>query len=247
MKIDRGVTFKATGDGVLLIIDGSLPFPEIKRQLQEHIASADSFFRGAGLVLEIREGTLTAREISDLEKTVGDCCNASLVGVTVSQGGNVTSLDLPGIAPVEDSPPSRRRGLATRKVSALIVTGIVRSGQRVRHSGHVVLMGDVNPGGEVVASGDIIVLGRLRGVAHAGATGDEGAVIAASSLEPSQLRIAGHIRRAPDGGSPPASLPEVARIRSRQIVVETYTDYLEKVRSSNGVIQMLDTAREGRY
>jgi len=40
-----------------------------------------------------------------------------------------------------------------------------------------VVLGDVNPGAEVVAGGDIIVLGALRGVAHAGAMGDEDTVV----------------------------------------------------------------------
>lgn len=41
-------------------------------------------------------------------------------------------------------------------------------------------------------------MGQLLGIAHAGADGDEDAVIAASYMKPSQLRIAGYISRAPD-------------------------------------------------
>ena len=60
------------------------------------------------------------------------------------------------------------------------------------------LLGDVNPGGAIVSTGDIFVMGSLRGMAHAGVDGDEGAIIAASHFRPTQLRIADVISRPPD-------------------------------------------------
>lgn len=60
------------------------------------------------------------------------------------------------------------------------------------------LIGDVNPGGTVIAGGNIYILGSLKGIAHAGAFGNEQAVIAASSMKPSQLRISEHLNRSPD-------------------------------------------------
>ncbi|MCM3743472.1 septum site-determining protein MinC [Sporosarcina luteola] len=68
--------------------------------------------------------------------------------------------------------------------------GIVRSGQVVKADGDLVVVGDVNPNGRVVAAGSIYILGRLKGIAHAGATGNEEAVIAASWLEATHLMIA---------------------------------------------------------
>ncbi|WOV88737.1 septum site-determining protein MinC [Sporosarcina oncorhynchi] len=68
--------------------------------------------------------------------------------------------------------------------------GIVRSGQIVEAEGDLVVIGDVNPNGRVVAAGSIYILGRLKGIAHAGATGNEEAVIAASWLEATHLMIA---------------------------------------------------------
>lgn len=67
--------------------------------------------------------------------------------------------------------------------------GIVRSGQVVEAKGDLVVVGDVNPNARVVAGGSIYVLGRLKGIAHAGATGNQEAVIAASWLEATHLMI----------------------------------------------------------
>ena len=41
------------------------------------------------------------------------------------------------------------------------------------------IMGDVNAGRMVTCTGDIIVLGALRGLAHAGAEGNEKAIVMA--------------------------------------------------------------------
>lgn len=75
---------------------------------------------------------------------------------------------------------------------------IVRSGQVLDIQGDVLLIGDVNPGGLIQATGDIYILGKLYGIAHAGVEGDEEAVIAASYMNPTQIKIASQLSRAPD-------------------------------------------------
>ncbi|RST76207.1 septum site-determining protein MinC [Siminovitchia acidinfaciens] len=78
------------------------------------------------------------------------------------------------------------------------VAAIVRSGQVLEVPGDLLLVGDVNPGGTVRAGGNIFIMGALKGVAHAGYSGRNDAVIVASFMTPSQLRISDCISRAPD-------------------------------------------------
>lgn len=99
----------------------------------------------------------------------------------------------------------------------MLYKGTVRCGQKVSSPGGLVVLGDVNPGGELVAQGDIVVMGALRGLAHAGAGGQEGCVVSAVCMQPTQLRIAGLIAR-PDG-FPPARCPEVAGVAAGNIEV----------------------------
>ncbi len=108
----------------------------------------------------------------------------------------------------------------------LTVRQTLRSGQRIEFAGHVLVLGDVNSGAEVVAGGDIVVFGALRGLAHAGASGDRGAVIVALGIQPPQLRIGPVISR---GSGNPArrdaregAPPEIARVEGDTIVVETF-------------------------
>ena len=106
--------------------------------------------------------------------------------------------------------------------NTILIKRTVRSGQSVQFDGNVVVLGDVNPGAEIIASGNIVVMGALRGVIHAGATGNEEATVAAFKLQPTQLRIANHITRAPDGDYMPPNHPEIARIRDGVVVIELY-------------------------
>lgn len=72
--------------------------------------------------------------------------------------------------------------------------GAVRSGQKIEFEGSLIIMGDVNDGAEVIAGDNIVILGALRGLAHAGAKGNKNAIIAASSIDAPQLRIANVIK-----------------------------------------------------
>jgi septum site-determining protein MinC len=128
-------------------------------------------------------------------------------------------------SPVESRGPSGpstlpAAALMAASETALVVTKTLRSGQAVRHDGDVILLGDVNPGAEVIAAGHIVVMGALRGLAHAGCTGNRSAFVAAVRLRPTQLRIAGVVGRAPDQEEPAQPVPEVARLRDGMIVIE---------------------------
>ncbi|MCL2859942.1 MAG: hypothetical protein FWF46_05190 [Oscillospiraceae bacterium] len=73
-------------------------------------------------------------------------------------------------------------------------TGSLRSGQKLEFQGSVVVIGDANSGSEIVAGEHIIVLGILRGLAHAGASGNKKAVIAAKEIGCPQIRIANIVK-----------------------------------------------------
>ncbi len=109
------------------------------------------------------------------------------------------------------------------KRPTVLIQRTLRSGQNLHYDGNVVIMGDVNPGAEIVASGHILVMGSLRGLVHAGATGEETATVTALYLAPTQLRIASHITRPPDGNdAEQLKLPETARIKNDAVIIEEY-------------------------
>lgn len=109
-------------------------------------------------------------------------------------------------------------------VEPLYLQMTVRSGVEIRHAGSVIMLGDLNPGGIVVANGDILVWGRLRGIAHAGAAGNSKCLIMALQMEPTQLRIADFVARAPTN-VPSQFYPEVAYVASEGIRIAKVADF----------------------
>lgn len=130
-------------------------------------------------------------------------------------GGEPEDED-PSAAEASEAAPKAPEPAGNR---TLTVNRTVRSGSAVRFDGDVTIFGDVNPGSQVTASGSIVVLGTLKGVAHAGATGDESAFILALQLRPTQLRIGRRIAIPPED---PSDGPEIAVVRQERIVVEPY-------------------------
>ncbi|QSJ17983.1 septum site-determining protein MinC [Nostoc sp. UHCC 0702] len=113
---------------------------------------------------------------------------------------------------------------STPQADALYLEMTIRSGVEIRHPGTVIVLGDINPGGIVIAEGDILVWGRLRGIAHAGAAGNRDCLIMAVQMEPTQLRIADAVARAPEK-SPTQFFPEVAHMTPQGIRIARANDF----------------------
>lgn len=122
-------------------------------------------------------------------------------------GGEVLEVRPPGAV-------SAARG------ETVIIARTIRSGARIEASGSVIILGDVNSGAEIIAEEDIIVIGALRGLAHAGAGGNEQAFIWAQQILSPQLRIAGALAQAGEADRPAA--PEIARLQDGQIVLRAW-------------------------
>ncbi len=197
--------------------------PEVLESLLQTIEDQSDFFRGARLVLEIGGRPLRPVELGRLREDLAEREVTLWAVLTASEETRSAAADLglaleipkPVRAAEDDDVPFDTEVTGD---DAILVQRTLRSGNSVRHPGHVVVLGDVNPGAEIIAGGHIIVWGRLRGVVHAGATGDEGAFVCALHLVPTQLRIASHIATSPESGDSPQ--PEVALIRNGQLIAE---------------------------
>lgn len=104
----------------------------------------------------------------------------------------------------------------------LLLTGRIRSGQRISAPRHLVILGDVNPGAEVLAGGDILIFGSLLGTAIAGQPDNEDGIVLALDFRPTQVQIGGHVA----AGLPasPGRTPEFAHVEGGRIVVENYLE-----------------------
>ena len=113
-----------------------------------------------------------------------------------------------------------RRNAPDQGSRTLTVHKTLRSGAVVRFDGDIIVFGDVNPGANVIATGKVVVLGALKGMAHAGALGDEDMTILAFDFRPTQVRIGRKIAIPPKDRK---RSPELVVVRDGEIVIEPYT------------------------
>jgi septum site-determining protein MinC len=174
------ITIKGVKEGLIFLLDDDCEFSALLDELQYKLEkSHQQLLTGPIVHVHVKLGT---RQLDEDDK--------ERIRTAIRQQGNLL------VQSVESDTPEVVKGEDGRNLK--ILTGIIRSGQTVEHDGNLLLMGDLNPGGSLMCTGDIYVLGALRGLAHAGTKGLEHAIIAASLLRPTQLRIGEVISRPPD-------------------------------------------------
>ncbi len=217
------VQIKGIRDGLLIIL-GEGPWYDSHAALLEHIDQQIEFLKGARIALDVGNHILKAVDLGQLRDQLSErglnlwavLSNSPTTEQTAQTLGLATRIS----KPLPDrTAPSVSTSLGGGE-AAVLVKRTLRSGFRLKHPGHVVIIGDVNPGAEIVAGGDVLVWGHLRGMVHAGAEGDESAVVCALDLAPTQLRIAGYIAITPKRRGKPQ--PERARVMDGQVVAEVW-------------------------
>lgn len=203
-----GVIFRGTKRGFTIVLSESMSFADLVEELECKLAECQEFVSGAHCSVDSGERRFSKDEEFKLRQILEGKYDMKWRSYPDNSSDDTTC----GSVESQMSPQG-----------AVIVKRTLRSGQRIDYEGSVVVLGDVNSGAEIFADGDIIVFGTLRGLAHAGKNGDERAIILASRMRATQLRIAGVIGRAPDSQISLPNMPEVARIRSGVIVVEDYS------------------------
>jgi len=217
------IQIKGIRDGLLITL-GRGAWPELASAFVINVDERSSFFQGARVAIDVGANELRVAELSALRDQLSER-GISLWAILSESPVTETTAQNLGLATRLSKPrPVDVREIAEElpEDAAKWVKGPLRSGGRIYYEGNVVVLGDVNPGAEIVAGGSVIVWGRLRGVVHAGAQGDEKAVVCALELAPTQLRISGEIAISPKKHG--KSLPEVASLKDGQLVAEPWQE-----------------------
>jgi septum site-determining protein MinC len=215
---------KGIKDGIMINLENQ-DWDVAKAALIEQIGSNKDFFTGARLTLDVGNTILKGKALTDLRDVLAGK-GVTLTGIASSSVVTRETARHLGIY-AEREQAGKRSNIKIEPLDtilagepAVMVHRTMRSGFKVAYHGHVVVIGDVNPGAEIIASGCVVVWGRLRGMVHAGAEGDEEAVVCAMDLSPMQLRIASKVATAPKRSGKPQ--PEVAFIKDHQIIAEPW-------------------------
>ncbi|MBH8567193.1 septum site-determining protein MinC [Nostoc sp. CENA67] len=234
-KNNTQVQLKTEGGRLLVILPTEIQVPasevswsEIWQQLKLRLMAGDRHrIQNTAVHLVAQDRLLDGRQLQELAEAFSQV-QLQLKSVATSRRQTAIAAVTSGYS-VEQLQPqtsliSEIKGNSTPQADALYLEMTIRSGVEIRHPGTVILLGDVNPGGIVIAEGDILVWGRLRGIAHAGAAGNRDCLIMALQMEPTQLRIADAVARAPEK-SPMQFFPEVAHITPQGIRIARANDF----------------------
>jgi septum site-determining protein MinC len=215
------VQIKGTRDGLMVSVGGEDWHSQIDN-LIDQVKERSSFYQGARMVLDVKTHVLHVLELSQLRDTLSDYGIILWAVLSESQVTEQTAQNL-GLATRLSKPETVESNVAIesfQKDKALWIEQTVRSGSHIEYHGNVIVFGDVNPGAEIIAVGSVLIWGRLKGLVHAGAEGDEKAIVGALEFLPMQLRIADKIAIPPKKNK--KGKLEIARISDDNIIVESW-------------------------
>jgi septum site-determining protein MinC len=184
------VTIKGKNKGLVLYLDDQCAYTDLLAEVKAKV-SDPALDSDTEVTVHLNKRYCTDSQIQELTEVVQTNPHLKVVATTSD------------ILTVEASDQMIRERQSETYV------GIVRSGQVIKAEGDLVVIGDVNPNGRVEAGGSVYVLGRLKGAAHAGTKGNRDAVIAASWLEATQLKIDDELETMTDELSSLSEQPEM--------------------------------------
>ena len=222
------IAIKGMNNGLLISLSTTENWQSVTDHLASRIDEQIDFYAGADITVELGTRPVPKYELSSLkallERRGLKLSRVRSESVTTRQSAMALHVTTENNIGQDRAMPAPAQETATVNPEETGTQGILfrrtlRSGRTIHSDGHALVFGDVNPGAKVIAAGDIVVWGKLRGYAHAGAKGNESARVCALEMNPSQLRIAGHMVTSPPGKRS-NSVPAVALVRDNQIVVE---------------------------
>lgn len=167
-------------ENIILKIRDDATRTEISEDLKEKLPELKKFYKEEKTPILVTGKILKRAEIDEIQEQIEKQINVKV------EFESPRSLGLHGIK------KDFRKEIAVSETK--FYKSSLRSGQSIEFEGSIVILGDVNDGAEVIAEDNIVVLGNLRGMAHAGAKGNEQAIIAARIIDSPQIRIGSIIK-----------------------------------------------------
>lgn len=213
--MNNSVVIKGNKYGIVVVMDDSVPFDELKENLLDKFKSAAKFFDKANMAVSFEGRKLSPKEERECLDIISE--NSDLNIVCVIDNDELREKYFKKA--VED----KLEELSSH--TGQFYKGTLRSGQMLESDSSLIVLGDVNPGAKVIAKGNVIILGALKGNVYAGAGGNEDSFVVALFMAPIQIRIGDTIARSNDSARKNKVLSKDAMIA----FVEDGNIYIEKL------------------
>lgn len=210
------VKIKGSKSGLQLSFADGATFDDVRRDIEDKLASGTGFFLRGTLVLLPSEA-FSEEERGQLQKLFHE---HGLICRTMKPAEKQTPSEKVREESKQHQEAVKKAKAEKDKVQEMVVINrTLRGGQEIRTESSVMVCGNVNPGAQIIAGGSIDIRGTCRGMVHAGAFGDSTAFIIADHLMPTQIRISNLIARSPDEMEK-TERAERASIKEGRIVIE---------------------------
>ncbi|MCD7716558.1 MAG: septum site-determining protein MinC [Lachnospiraceae bacterium] len=212
------VILKSNPYGLIVNLSPDLPFEELLTAAGEKFRVSAGFFKNARLALTFRGRDLTREQEAALVDTIVQNSSIQVVCIVDEE---------------KETAEYYRRALThalekKKEEDGHFYRGTLHRGESLESETSLVILGDINPGAQVTSKGNLVVLGCCMGSVYAGAGGDENCFIAALTLKPSLLKIAGAapmrsaIVKTKDPGDYPVE-PEMAFVKDGHLLINSIT------------------------
>ena len=208
-SVRRAVNITGRGSDVAFIIDEDAPIDKVTGELAKQLSGRrGALFSEGGISVNTGRRSLTEGEKTVIRRVFEENSGLTVSRFVSTIGNYVVESEeyLEGTSRRYPWRYSMRRssartealdrvlthlagGSQRNRAQAMLIRSTFRSGESIHHYGDVVVLGDVNPGSEIKADGDIVVMGTLKGLPHAGASGDDKAAIIALEIASPRVRI----------------------------------------------------------
>ncbi|GBC60946.1 septum site-determining protein MinC [Desulfonema ishimotonii] len=212
------VRLRGMGNSLCVTLNPDEPFEYLKEETEK-------------LFRELKHLAVNARVMIDVGKPDGHEELIEKLGEFLKENFGVGAVSRPPKKKHSDCQPPDREWMRERdmkqswqnyQTDVLMLTGRVRSGQKITARKHLLILGDVNPGAEVMAGGDILIMGTLLGTAIAGQPDNDNTIVLALDFRPTQVQIGSYV--AAGLPSSPGEIAEFAHVENGTIVVENYLE-----------------------
>ena len=176
--LEKHIALKGTNEGYILVLNEESSIQEINKDLEElfeHLKKDKTYDQEYELTIDSGNRILK----DTVKKSLSEAIQESTNFVVKAFKEYVINAEQAEQWHKESSP--------------LMLMRTVRNGQIVHSEQDIILIGDIRPGGLVRSAGSVIVIGKVEGTVHAGAKGDEKAIIIAPFLFNAQVRITEHV------------------------------------------------------
>jgi len=178
--MENCITIQLKKDELWIKIKEDAEENKILEELREKIEELKNLYKDDTTPIKITGKVLKNKEMEEIQKIIKEKIDVEI------EFESPKTLGLAGI--------KKAFNQEIKSSETIFNKGSLRSGQRIEYEGSIVIIGDVNAGAEVIAGENITILGDLRGLAHAGAKGNRGAIIACNKIDCPQIRIADKIK-----------------------------------------------------